>query len=95
MSYPWILYLNQLINASVKVYCIFRLSKQRWANRGNQTAGSDGSAIVENLRNAMASWCTAIAVSLLVIGTLHYSGLIGPVSYIAAYDTLANLDTFQ
>jgi len=46
MSYPWILYLNQLINASVKVYCIFRLSKQRWSNRGNQSAGGDGSAML-------------------------------------------------
>lgn len=76
MSYPWILYLNQLINASVKVYCIFRLSKQKWSNRGNQTSSTDGNAFVENARNMMANWCTLIAVLLLVLGTLHYSGLI-------------------
>ena len=75
MSYPWILYLNQLINASVKVYCIFRLSKQRWSNRGNQTAGGDGSALLEIYRKWMARWCTAVAVALLLLGTLHYTSL--------------------
>ena len=80
IEYPWILYLNQLINASVKVYCIFRLSKQRWSNRGNQTAGMDGASLVERARNFMASWCTAVAVALLVIGTMHYAKLIDPPS---------------
>lgn len=76
MAYPWILYLNQLINASVKVYCIFRLSKQRWSNRGNQTSAADGSQLVENARNWMAAWCTGIAVVLLFLGTWHYTGLV-------------------
>jgi glycosyltransferase Alg8 len=76
MAYPWILYLNQLINASVKVYAIFRLSKQRWSNRGNQTAGA-GQGLVESARTGMAAWCTTIAVALLFLGTLHYTGLIG------------------
>ncbi|MEP1209945.1 MAG: glycosyltransferase [Rhizobiaceae bacterium] len=76
MSYPWILYLNQLINASVKVYCIFRLSKQRWSNRGNQSAGSDGSVLLEMYRNWMARWCTSVAVTLLLLGTVHYSTLV-------------------
>ena len=77
MAYPWILYLNQLINAAVKVYCIFRLSKQKWSNRGNQVSDSDDTAIVEAARNCMANWCTLIAVFLLVLTTLHYSGLVG------------------
>ncbi|WP_422369092.1 glycosyltransferase [Pelagibius sp.] len=76
MTYPWILYLNQLINASVKVYCIFRLSKQRWSNRGNQTAGLGGASMVESARNLMANWCTAIAVTLLILATLHYAKLV-------------------
>ncbi len=75
LAYPWILYFNQLINASVKVYCIFRLSKQRWSNRGNQTAGA-GEGWAEIARGAMANWCTATATALLFIGTAHYSGLI-------------------
>lgn len=77
LSYSWILYLNQLINASVKVYCIFRLSKQRWSNRGNQTAGMGTGTLVETARNTMAAWCTAVAVALLFLFTVHYSQLIG------------------
>ncbi|MCR9139242.1 MAG: glycosyltransferase family 2 protein [Alphaproteobacteria bacterium] len=76
LSYSWILYLNQLINASVKVYCIFRLSKQRWSNRGNQAAGMNGDSVVEMARNGMAAWCTSIAVGLLFLVTVHYSNLI-------------------
>lgn len=76
MSYPWILYLNQLINASVKVYCIFRLSKQRWSNRGNQTAGSNGDYLVEVFRTWMARWCTTVAVALLFLATIHYTALV-------------------
>lgn len=76
MMYPWILYFNQLINATVKVYCIFRLSKQKWTNRGNQTSSSNGSQLLENARNVMANWCTAIAVSLLILVTLYYAQLV-------------------
>ena len=36
LAVPGILYVNQFINAAVKVYCLFRLSKQRWSNRGDQ-----------------------------------------------------------
>ena len=39
-SWPFILYFNQIINASVKIYMIFHLAKQKWFNRGNQTAGA-------------------------------------------------------
>ena len=37
MSFPLLLYFNQIINSVVKVYALFRLAKQRWSNRGNQT----------------------------------------------------------
>jgi glycosyltransferase Alg8 len=76
LSYTWILYLNQLINASVKVYCIFRLSKQRWANRGDQSAGVNGGEFQEMLRNGMASFCTATAVAILFVATIHYTKLL-------------------
>lgn len=75
MAYPAILYLNQLINAAVKVYCIFRLSKQKWSNRGNQSSSNNSSLLVENARNAMASWCTSVAILLFILSTLHYSQL--------------------
>lgn len=75
IAYPAILYFNQLINASVKVYCIWRLSKQRWSNRGNQTAGMDGSSLLETYRNGMAAYCTTFSVACLALGTIVYAGL--------------------
>ncbi len=75
MSFPFILYFNQLLNASVKVYCIFRLSKQRWTNRGDQSSGFDDS-IAEKLRNLMASYITSVWVSALVFATAIYTTLI-------------------
>ncbi len=39
LAWPFILYFNQLINAGVKIYMIFHLSKQKWSNRGNQSTG--------------------------------------------------------
>jgi len=75
LNYSWILYLNQLINASVKVYCIFRLSKQKWSNRGNQSSES-GEDFIETLRNWMASWCTSVCVVMLFLFTVHYSQLV-------------------
>lgn len=81
MSYPCILYLNQLINAAVKVWCIFRLSKQRWSNRGDQKSAIEGSYLLELARNTMANWCTAVAVILLFIITLLYANIITGPSY--------------
>ncbi|WP_421906242.1 glycosyltransferase [Mameliella sp.] len=38
MTWPFLLYVNQLLNASVKSFMIFFPHKQRWANRGGQRA---------------------------------------------------------
>lgn len=75
MVFPAILYFNQLINAGVKVYCLFRLSKQRWTNRGDQKS-EDGAGLGETLRNAMASYLTLLYVGILVLFVVTYSGLI-------------------
>jgi len=91
LSYSWILYLNQVINASVKVYCIFRLSKQRWSNRGNQTAGMAGESFIETYRNWMASVCTSVAVALLFIATVHYTSLVDIPSFIQFKDIFPKL----
>jgi glycosyltransferase Alg8 len=92
LSYSWILYLNQVINASVKVYCIFRLSKQRWSNRGNQSAGMNGESFIETFRNWMASLCTTVAVALLFLSTVHYTNLVDIPSYIQLRDALPVLN---
>ena len=36
VSFPWLLYLNQITNSAVKVYLLFRLAEQRWRNRADQ-----------------------------------------------------------
>lgn len=90
LAFPFILYFNQLINASVKVYCLFRLSKQRWSNRGDQAAGfQDG--MVERLRNGMAFYLTALYLSALCLGVITYSGLVDLPSFNAALSVFASI----
>ncbi len=67
LSFPLLLYFNQVINAAVKVYALFRLAKQRWANRGNQKAGFTGEGLVNLYRNAMANYLTILHLTLLVL----------------------------
>lgn len=75
LLFPFILYFNQLINASVKVYCLFRLSKQRWSNRGDQRS-TDGVGWLEVFRNSMAIYLTVLYVSILALVIITYSGLL-------------------
>lgn len=85
LSYPLILYANQLLNAAVKVYCLFRLSKQRWSNRGDQGA-SIGEKVSwsEQWRNLMASYITSVWVAALILGvTLYTQSLLTPTWFAA------------
>ncbi|MEC7962338.1 MAG: transcriptional regulator, partial [Pseudomonadota bacterium] len=74
MSWPFILYLNQVINASVKIYMIFHLSKQKWSNRGNQSAG-EGRSLKDRLRNGFALFQLCTAVCLFVTAIMVYVDL--------------------
>ena len=75
LSYPIYLYANQMLNAAVKVYCLFRLSQQRWTNRGDQSAGFGGS-LINGARSAMATYLTLVAVLGLVLATVTFAGLV-------------------
>jgi len=75
LSWPFILYFNQIINASVKIFMIFHLSKQKWSNRGNQSAG-DGVGFVEKLRNGVAKFQLVTVVFAFVIGLAIYIDLL-------------------
>ncbi len=75
MAYPVLLYVNQFVNAAVKVYCIFRLSKQRWTNRGDQKAGFNG-GLKDKLRDAMATYLTITVVFGLVVAVICYTGVL-------------------
>jgi glycosyltransferase Alg8 len=75
LVYPLLLYVNQFVNAAVKVYCLFRLSKQRWTNRGDQKAGFGG-GLADQVRNGVAVYLTAVAMSVLVLTIVSYAGVL-------------------
>ena len=75
MSWPFILYLNQVINATVKIYMIFHLSKQKWTNRGNQSSGG-GSGFAETLKSGFAKFQMVTAILTFLTAILTYVGLI-------------------
>ena len=73
LNYVWILPVNQKLNAQVKVYMLWRLSKQRWANRGNQSAGMGGNTLLAQAQAFMASWLTWMSFGALFLGVVYYS----------------------
>ncbi len=75
LSWPFILYLNQVINASVKIYMIFHLSKQKWSNRGNQSAGN-GEGWQARMQNSVAKIQLVTAAVGFVLGIALYVGLL-------------------
>lgn len=80
LNFAWILYVNQLTNASVKVYIIWRLSKQKWANRGGQKAGFSGAGWVETAREWMAAYLTSLSIASLFLATVLYAQLLEPLN---------------
>ena len=71
LAWPFILYFNQFINAGVKIYMIFHLSKQKWSNRGNQSAGG-GSGLKEHF----AIFQLLATVLAFVTGLAIYVGML-------------------
>jgi mannuronan synthase len=76
INYVWTLYSNQLLNAAVKVYMLWRLSKQRWANRGNQTQGMGGQTLLSRAKDWMAVYLTAISFGALFLTVMLYTELL-------------------
>ncbi|MCH2163288.1 MAG: glycosyltransferase family 2 protein [Marinovum sp.] len=75
ISWPFILYLNQVINAAVKVFMIFHLSKQKWSNRGNQSAGN-GDGFWARTQSGIAKAQMIIALSAFGTGLALYIGMV-------------------
>jgi glycosyltransferase Alg8 len=76
LSFPFLLFANQVVNASVKVYILWRLAKQKWANRGDQRAGFEAGDWTARAREWMASYLTVLSVATLFLCVMLYSGLI-------------------
>lgn len=73
--WPFILYLNQIINAAVKIYMVFHLARQRWTNRGNQRTG-EGRGLVARLRASVAMFQLVTAVTAFVTLLAVYAGIL-------------------
>jgi glycosyltransferase Alg8 len=76
LNFVWTLYANQILNAGVKVYMMWRLAKQKWANRGNQKQGFTGNSMVATLREVMAAYLTLLSFGSLFLIVMIYSGLL-------------------
>ena len=75
LRFPFLLYLNQLVISMVKVHLLFRLSKQRWLNRGDQKAKHDTGQLL-SFQQFMASFLTVFYIVLLVFMVAVYSGAV-------------------
>jgi len=76
LNFIWTLYVNQLVNAIVKIYMMWRLAKQKWANRGNQKQGMSSDGWRNMARELMASYLTAFSFSALALAVMLYSKLL-------------------
>ncbi len=76
LGYVWTLYANQLLNAGVKVFMIWRLAKQKWANRGNQKQGMESLGWVAVARERMAAYLTLLSFGGLFLVVMLYSKLL-------------------
>jgi mannuronan synthase len=74
-NFVWCLYANQLANATIKLYMIWRLPKQRWANRGNQSAG-EGAGFAMAARESAARYLTTASVLALLLAGLLVTGVL-------------------
>jgi glycosyltransferase Alg8 len=75
LAFPFLLYVNQVVIAIVKVHLLFRLSKQRWLNRGDQKARLDSGNLL-SFQKFMASFLTAFYIGLAVFVIAIYSGAV-------------------
>jgi len=75
LSWPFILYFNQLINSAVKIYMIFHLSKQRWFNRGGQKSGG-GTSRIARIKESVALFQLVTSVTVFVTLAAIYAGLL-------------------
>jgi glycosyltransferase Alg8 len=73
LSFPFLLYILQVMNAVIKVYILFRLPRQRWANRATLKMNAETN-ICETLKHAMAGYLTMFYVTALIYALSIYTG---------------------
>src|SRR5262249_40276469 len=72
-SFPILLFLNQITTSAIKVHLLFRMSKQRWLNRGDQRVPA-GAANMLAYQRFMAGFVTVFYVALLTFAIAVFSG---------------------
>ena len=63
---PLLLFASQVGNAVIKLYLLFRIARQSWANRGDQDLTHADRGLL-GFRNAMATWVTLLYVGLFIL----------------------------
>ena len=76
LNFVWTLYVNQILNAVVKIYMQWRLAKQKWTNRGNQKAGFAVSGWLTIFREGMAFYMTALSFVSVFLIVMVYTRLL-------------------
>lgn len=69
MSFPFLVYINQLMSTIIKIYILFRLPQQRWTNRGDQRSGFEAQ-LGWKIRGWVATYLTAfycVCCCLLIV----------------------------
>jgi glycosyltransferase Alg8 len=80
LSFPFLLYILQIINSMIKIYILFRLPRQRWTNRSNTAAipSTDNRLWMKHL---MASYLTLLYSAALVLFLALYTGVLNYYSW--------------
>lgn len=72
ISFPFLLYINQLASAFIKVYMLFRLPKQSWTNRAQK--GNDN-VFADPVRRATANYVSFFYFAVMMSVVLLMTGI--------------------
>ncbi len=74
MTFPFILYFNQIMTAFGKMYILFRLPLQRWSNRSSSVVDPGGFNGL--FKKAMAMYLTILYLVMLILFVAVYAKLV-------------------
>ncbi len=74
-SYPFLLYGNQVLSSMIKIYLLFRVSRQRWLNRGDQRARAATGGLLA-YQNAAAAFLTVLYTGSFLLLAAFVTGVL-------------------
>ncbi|MDP3561529.1 MAG: glycosyltransferase [Legionellaceae bacterium] len=87
MSFPFLIYINQLMSTITKIYILFRLPQQRWKNRGDQRSGFE-TQLKWRFKGWVATYLTLFYCMCCLLFILIYLNLI-------SLPTMGDIKTFN